>query len=301
MTTTPFPATHTGLRALVARYPIASYLVVAFAVGWALLFPPALLGFQPIQLFVFPTAVIGLFGGAVLVTGLADGRAAVRDLLRRVFRWRVHPGWYLLAAVGIPALALAGASVVYGTDPLRLLVAEPGLWTAYLLGLAVLPVINLWEEAGWMGFVQARLQARHGAIAAAALTAPLFGLIHLPLFVGQPLDGVVLSMAIVVALAIPHRMVLGWLYNRAGASILIAGLFHAAFNAANNTDLLSRMVPGQASLTVAAAVLVVWAAAVIALTRGRLGLPRSAPAAAALRESPARHVGISSGNRRAEA
>jgi membrane protease YdiL (CAAX protease family) len=277
MTTTP--STRTGLRALVTRYPIASFLVVSFAVGWALLFPPALLGFQPIQLFVLPTAVIGLFGGALLVTGLADGRAAVRDLLRRVFRWRVHPGWYLLAAVGIPVFALAGASVVYGVDPLRLLVAEPGLWTTYLLGLAILPVINLWEEAGWMGFVQARLQDRHGATAAAAITAPLFGLMHLPLFVGLPVNEVVLDMAIVMALAFPYRMVLGWLYNRSGASILIAGLFHASFNAANSTDLLSGMVPGQASLTVSAAVLVVWAVAVIALTRGRLGLPRPAPGA----------------------
>lgn len=276
MTATSSPPPHTGPRALVARYPIASYLVVAFTVGWALLFPPALLGLQPIQLLVLPTAVIGLFGGAVLVTGLADGRAAVRELLRRVFRWRVHPGWYLLAAVGIPVIALSGASAVYGADPLRLLVAGPGLWITYLLGLATLPVINLWEEAGWMGFVQARLQDRHGPAAAAALTAPLFGLIHLPLFVGLPVNEVVLSMAIVVALAVPHRMVLGWLYNRTGASILIAGLFHAAFNAANNTDLLSRMVPGQASLTVSAACLVVWAAAVIALTRGRLGLPRPA-------------------------
>ncbi|MHA6783468.1 CPBP family intramembrane glutamic endopeptidase [Pseudonocardia saturnea] len=282
MTTTPStasPSAPTRLRALVARYPIASYLVVSFTVGWALLFPPALLDFQPIQLFVLPTAVIGMFGGAVLVTGLADGRAAVRDLLRRVFRWRVHPGWYLLAAVGIPVIALAGASAVYGADPLRLLVTEPGLWTTYLLGLAILPVINLWEEAGWMGFVQARLQDRHGATAAAAITAPLFGLIHLPLFVGLPGNELVVSTAIVIALAVPHRMVLGWLYNRSGASILIAGLFHAAFNAANSTDLLSRMVPGQTSLAVSAAVLVVWAVAVAALTRGRLGLPRPDPAA----------------------
>jgi DNA-binding NarL/FixJ family response regulator len=34
--------------------------------------------------------------------------------------------------------------------------------------------VNLWEEATWMGFVQARLQARRGVLLAAVLTAALF-------------------------------------------------------------------------------------------------------------------------------
>src|SRR3712207_8287691 len=46
---------------------------------------------------------------------------------------------------------------------------------------------NLWEEAAWTGFVQARLQHRHGPLRAAVLTGPLFALQHIALFVGTPL------------------------------------------------------------------------------------------------------------------
>src|SRR5580765_2349250 len=113
-------------------------------------------------------------------------RAGVIELLRRVFRWRVAPGWYLLATAGVPVAALLAATAVSGRRPLDLVLAHPAQLLPLLTGLTVVLLINLWEETGWMGFVQARLQARRGALRAALLTAPLFALIHLPLLVGLP-------------------------------------------------------------------------------------------------------------------
>jgi hypothetical protein len=69
---------------------------------------PALLGSEVLALFVVPTALLAQFGAAVLVTALANRRRGVRELLHRVFRWRVHPGWYLVAVLGLPVLAVPG-------------------------------------------------------------------------------------------------------------------------------------------------------------------------------------------------
>lgn len=80
------------------------------------------------------------------------------------------------------------------------------------------------------GFLQARLQVRHGALLGAVITAPLFALQHLALFVGNGLAAGLAILAAATALFIPFRAMLGWLYNRTG-SLFLVGLLHAAGNA----------------------------------------------------------------------
>ena len=85
---------------------------------------------------------------------------------------------------------------------------------------------------------------------------------------------------------LPHlgsRLITGWLYNSAGCSVLIAGLFHSIHNAiVNPTGLVAVVALPQFEVLVIMAGIVVLAAAIIAVaTRGRLGLKRSpAPSAA---------------------
>jgi membrane protease YdiL (CAAX protease family) len=272
-TTAPAAPRVSRLRAFAAHRPVLTYLLLSFGLGWAFLMPPALAHSDALTLFVIPTALIAQLGAAVLVTALADGRDGVRALLRRTFRWRVNPGWYAVAVLGLPVLAVAGATAALGLDALRVLFAQPAGAVAFLTGLAIVPLINLWEETGWMGFVQTRLQDRHGGLLAAVLTAPLFALIHLPLQIANPPAQILLNMAILVALAVPFRIVVGWLHNRTG-SVLVAAIFHASFNVATSSVLFAALVPGQDALTVTAAVLVVGAVAVVAATRGRLTTDR---------------------------
>lgn len=260
-----------ALRAFAAHRPVLTYLLIMFGLGWAFMMPPALLGSEALQLSIIPTAVLAQFGAAVLVTALADGRTAVRDLLRRVFRWRVHPVSYAVAVLGLPVLAVAGATAALGLDPLRLAIDDPALALAFLTGLGLVPLINLWEEAGWTGFLQARLQTRHGALAAALLTAPLFALLHLPLQLGGTPAEIARGMGVLLLVAVPFRIVAGWLHNSTGGSILVVALFHASFNVATSSVLFAGLVPGQGAITVTIVTLAVWAVAAVALTRGRLG------------------------------
>jgi membrane protease YdiL (CAAX protease family) len=272
MTTTIAPTS--WVRGFVARRPVLTYLLLMFGLGWAFLMPPALLHFDALALFVIPTALFAQLGAAVLVTALADGRDAVRALLRRTFRWRVHPAWYLVAAFGLPLLAVVGATAVLGLDPLRAALADPAGAFAFVSGLAIVPLINLWEETGWMGFVQTRLQDRHGALRAALLTAPLFALLHLPLHITEAPADLAMGMGVLLMLAVPFRVVVGWLHNRTGGSVLVAAIFHASFNVATSSVLLAALVPGMGALAVTTVVLVVAAVVVVAVTRGGLSASR---------------------------
>jgi uncharacterized protein len=254
-TTTP-----TGIRALAARRPVTTYLVGSFALGWAFLLPPALLGVENLQLFVLPTAVLGQFGVAVAVTALGSGRAGVRALLHRVFHWRTNPLWYAVAVLALPVAAVLGAAAVLGTGVLDTVLARPGAVLAFLTGLAIAPLVNLWEETGWTAFVQERLEARHGALAAAAVTGVFFALMHLPLQLGGTVAGFWTGMALLLAVALPFRVVAGRLYAATGGSVPVVALFHASFNVATTSVLFDAIVPGLGALglTIGA----VWALAV---------------------------------------
>ncbi|HEX6758624.1 MAG TPA: hypothetical protein VF086_09480 [Propionibacteriaceae bacterium] len=74
------------------------------------------------------------------ITAATDGRAGVRDLLRRTLRWRVGIGWYMLA---IPVGALLLAPLFLGPAPLQgFLQNWPLLFTDFvpqlLLGLVTM-------------------------------------------------------------------------------------------------------------------------------------------------------------------
>lgn len=279
--TTPSAPTASPLRSFVAGHPVTSYLAASFVVGWALLFPllaaglPAVVGLPAL-------ALLAQLLPAVLLTAAADGRTGVRALLGRVFRWRVHVGWYLVAILALPAATLLFATVVGGSAPLQAIVEQPSLIVGYLASLLMLPLVNLWEETGWMGFVQARLQDRfarqsgdRGPLAAAAVTAPLFALIHLPLLlVGRSAAAALLLVVALAVLAVPFRILLGWVFNSTGSSILLVGLLHAAYNGTSSSGIVEPDDIGLDVFVFTGLVTTVLAAWITWRTRGRLGLPR---------------------------
>src|SRR5215218_4343964 len=135
-------------------------------------------------------AIFGLALPAFLVTAATNGRAGVRDLLRRTLRWRVGVGWYLLAILAIPVGTLLLAPLFLGAAPLERL---PENWTLLLTEflpqlLLALVTVQFFEELGWAGFVQHRLQPRRGALKASLLVALTFAYLHLPTYLNAPVS-----------------------------------------------------------------------------------------------------------------
>lgn len=139
--------------------------------------------------------------------------------------------WYAIALLAPPAALVATVGVLYGAVPLRSLAQHwPLLLTSFLPALVVMVVFNsLAEEAGWTGFLFPRLQDRHGPMRAALVTTAFFWLFHLPGFRLET-GSWALTADVMGLLLLPHlasRLIVGWLYNASGSSVLIAGLFHA--------------------------------------------------------------------------
>src|SRR5204862_1127290 len=282
-TATQQPAPHSALRRLVARHPVAAFLVMVYAVTIAVVLPPVLTRHD---IWPFGQALsdpLGhIFGSAVpafLVIAAMHGRAGVRDLARRCLRWRVGPQWYLLALLGVPIGVVLCASAICGLAPVHQLQDKwPLLFTVVVPQLLLFIVFsNGPEEIGWMGFLQARLQERHGPLKASLIVTLPFALYHLPgLMVDEGFALAQLPLAlgelgVIAILQLFGRVVMMWLYNNTNRSVLLVGMFHSAFDVTPQRE-FGTFIPGPAGTgtLIASGVVAVAAVLIVVFTRGRL-------------------------------
>ena len=289
--TTHQAAPSTVFGRLAARNPVATFLVMAYAIRWTIFAPVVLsedgFGPLPIHLPLTPVtaiaSVLALALPAFLVTAATSGKEGVRDLLRRCLRWRIDIHWYLIALLGFLVATLLVASLLLGLSPLEALVERwPLLFTMFLPEvIAPFVLIQLWEEAGWTGFLQNTLQERHGPLLASILVAPAFAFMHLPLVlldvprsgVGPFVLGVMVQMGLVTIVAIFFRIIIGWLYNSTGRSVLVVALFHSAYNSATSAGdarFTEELITSPAALLIPLGLTVVIAVVIAAFTKGRL-------------------------------
>lgn len=275
------------MRSIARRHPLAVFLTIAYTASAVIFSIPLLantgLGILDLDLpgtapFILLSA-LSLAGAAFITTALAEGRDGVRRFRRRVFHFRVKPGWYAVGLTLLPATALAAVWVIAGIDPIMKLIAGPGILVGVVLGaLVAFLLVNWWEEAAWSGFALERLQAGMGPISASVVTTWLQALIHVPLvFVaGGVTDGRVAAdqipfyLVALFVLPIPVRIVLTWLYNSTGRSVPIVGIYHAGLGVAAGTGFIPVLAPGVDPVVVYAGFAVL-AAVVLIATRGRLG------------------------------
>jgi uncharacterized protein len=196
-------------------------------------------------------SVIGLFSTALFVIWAGEGRSGVTRHLRRMTRWRVNIGWWLLVLSGLP-LITTGFAVVLGhsvrtVDLMGMFVSQLGLLAINFV------LVNFWEEAAWAGLFQTRLERRHNIFAIAVLSAVPFALAHLPLQFFLP--GEVTAMSLAVALVIYFvvsalvRPMLATFLRGTGDSLLLVALLHSVFNRTNNDNgIVATLTSGDARL-----------------------------------------------------
>jgi uncharacterized protein len=274
---------------LLARHPLISFFVMAYAFSWIVWSPWVLgedgAGLLPIDIsqtasgYLNAAAILaGPTLAAFIMTAITEGRAGVRRLLRRIVLWRVGLGWYLFALVGIPVVMALGTLILPGG-----FASLRSLGLGYVLTyLSIFPLVvvlggPLFEEIGWRGFALPRLQPLHGPLLGTLILGLLWALWHLPEFMvpswaessgGTGFVAIVRFVVIAIAVAI----VTTWVFNNTKGSVFMAILVHASF------DTFSIPVGGLGSPSaVGNSILLsfgVLALVLVVSTRGRLGYER---------------------------
>ena len=187
-------------------------------------------------------------------------------------------GWYLIALFGVPAAATLIAIAIYGTEAVE---SPPGGWpralgAVFVVFVLQLVLFQLAEEIGWTGFLQDRWQDRYSPLKLSAMVALPWAVWHLPdFFVDEGLGIEQLAIAPVFLVfefisLFFARVLIVWLYDRTGRSVLVVAIFHASFDA-SISELSFDIIPGSdvARFLVISGVIVIAATAVIVATRGR--------------------------------
>ena len=239
------------------KYPVAIYYMVTFLISWGglilIIGGPGNISSQPAKVPFLPLYFITVAGpvvAGVLLTGIYNGRKGYRELLSRLFKWRVPVKWYAAAFLIAPLsvftalFALSVFSPPYmpgifaaGNNPVASVFGlQEGDKAALVLFVLMLGIFNgLVEEVGWTGFVTPRLKQKHSLVHTSILLGIMWGLWHfLSNYLGSA-DGagtVPLSLYMPVMLFSflpPFRIIMVWVYRHTG-SLFIGVLMHACLD-----------------------------------------------------------------------
>jgi membrane protease YdiL (CAAX protease family) len=232
---------------VIAMYPLISFFVIAYLFAWLIEVPIALSA-QGILPFSLPHSAVAIgiiaatFGptvAAFTVTGMIEGKTGVVRLLRRYVQWRVGILWYLVVLVGIPIVIVLGTIVIPGALEAFQPIIGP-LLLAYPLAFMLTFFLGgpLGEEPGWRGFALPRLQERSGPLWGSIILGVLWALWHFPLFwTGVWTPPTAANMIMFILMITGLTIIMTWVFNHVGGSLLITMLMHTSFNTfANKID-----------------------------------------------------------------
>jgi hypothetical protein len=250
-----------GLRAFTARHQMALFLLLTYLISWSFVIPAdgALIPYGPMI-------------AAFIVLAMVAGRSGVAGLWKQMIRWRVGWKWWLLAPGILIAVHLCAFMINIALGARIANTAHVASLPLYL-SATLLPLLLLggqWEEPGWMGYAQRRFQERFiGSALKATLVVGIFRILwHTPLLAYGTIPWYDYIFGIFAL-----QIIFTWLYNGAGASVLIAMIAHLFSNIMTATvkPLFSPADQERYWLIMIAVELLVALGLLIA-TRGRLGL-----------------------------
>jgi hypothetical protein len=270
------------IKAFIESHPLLSYFSLTFAISWGGMVLVILAGGSggiPMLAWVAGPPVAG-----IVLTGLLYGRAGFRNVLARMTRSRVGARWHAVALLTAPlymtAILLALSLVSPEFLPRILTTSDTAALLLFGLGWGLVGGGFL-EELGWTGFaVPTLLRLRYGVLSTGLIVGVLWAALHFLVFfyLGVPSGALPLAifvplyfLSVVVGMT-AFRVLMVWVYDHTGESLLLAMLMHASYTA--STFILGPLtISGVAFLTytfTAAAVLWVVVAAVAVAQGGHL-------------------------------
>jgi len=164
---------------------------------------------------------------AITISGLIGGWNQIKSLIKGVLKWRVGLKWYLAAfLIMLAPLLFALIYILIGGE-------SPGIDPSLTLPLLVFNVFYtlfsgpLSEELGWRGFALPRLQSRFGALLSSIILGFIWAFWHLPLYFIPPQR---ITLYIFIPLVLVISILMTWVYNNTGGSVLLTIIMHFSFN-----------------------------------------------------------------------
>lgn len=168
---------------------------------------------------------------AVIVLRRIEGGNSAKNLVSRLFQWRVHVFWYFAALIIPIVLLFLGKwfTGLMGLSPKQML-SQDNLIATLLTAFFIALTANPWEEIGWRGFALPRLQKKYNAFYSSIGVGIMWAFWHLPLFfwLDNPMSGQ--SFWVFLVDTIGAACIYTWLFNSSKGSVFLVALYHIAWN-----------------------------------------------------------------------
>lgn len=233
------------LRLFILKFPAISYCLLAFSITWGLKLLYSVYKSQ-YGIPVFNFSLFASFGpsiAALILVYILEGTDGFKPIFRSMLNWRIGAGWILLASLFEPVI-FGGITLAYGliykgfpmTQNMSVIPEIVSYIGTFTLGLFRW---GLAEEIGWRGWMLPKLQGRLAPLTASLVLAIITSLWHIN---PDTISDIAVSKSgaylyvfcpeIVerLLISIPFTMVITWIFNKTGGSLLSAILFHSASN-----------------------------------------------------------------------
>ena len=226
-------AAGTKLSIRLVSFSLTLLLCWAVLLGHVNLWDELQLSLHAKLLLLLPSAV-----PAWIVSTAFSRDVGIRATMRSLLTPRPL-AWHALALILFPAVlrVSAMATRIHGVALHPATVPGSAASNALLMtvefGYAFFFGGGVSEEPGWRGFLLPRLQDRFNPLVASLLLWFPWALWHAPLdFAGYAGSTLTAYIRTRVLILVPLCIIITWVYNRCGKTILSAALFHSAFNIA---------------------------------------------------------------------
>lgn len=271
------------MKTFLKKHQIIIFFTLTFIISWSPWYTGGV-GFK---------AAGPSYAGLIVVL-LVSGWEGIKEMLGQLVKWRVGYRWWVVALFGplVVVLTAIGLHILAGGEAPSFQVwkVEP-LMIPVLMLILISPIGGAGGEEpfGWRGYAQPMLQEKLGKWAP-IITSFIIGIVwavwHLPEFYNPASTQYALGWSGFVPLIImeiTNSIIMTWLFNKTGGSVLVAGvIWHLAVDTFSTTLLTGFTVTGMLAgevmpavdlglITMLAVVMSVLALALLIVTKGKLG------------------------------
>jgi uncharacterized protein len=182
----------------------------------------------PINLPFSSLMAFNPFMATLILTHRYKKSACFKDAVKKAFDYNriKRKKWYVPTILLMPAMLFLSYWIMYLVG---LPLPQPNIPLLFVLILFLLFFISaLGEEGGWLGYAIDPMQERWGALYASIILGIVWSLWHLWSYI-QLNNGAEWVIWQFLG-SIPLRILIIWLYNNTGKSILAGTLFHTMIN-----------------------------------------------------------------------
>jgi membrane protease YdiL (CAAX protease family) len=231
------------MRSFVRKHTVLTYFFLTFVITWTCWFIVILLiepytaspESAPLVLLIFLEILvkIGVFGPGItglILTLTLYRKSGLRDFVKRIFKYRVNPIYYLFALL-IPIIIYMipiSIELMLG-ESFPNIIAQYGFVGLVFHYLNRLLLGNYEEEIGWRGFAQHHLQKTQSPIMISLIIGLPHAIWHIPMFLIESGSIDLLEFLLYTIRVIILTFLATWLYSKT-QSVLLTALLHVTVN-----------------------------------------------------------------------